>query len=109
MTANQFRVSKSQNLLSILSDPNLCVSYSQFGEDTLIAEYLIGKNFTKRKKFYVDLGAYHPSRFSNTKLLNLIGWMGINIDPNPDSIELFNHHRPNDINLNLGISVLPGK
>jgi hypothetical protein len=103
MTANDFR-NNNKNLLTILSDPHICVSYSQCGEDTLIAEYLIGKNFVSRKKFYVDLGAYHPSRFSNTKLLHLMGWTGMNVDPNPDSIELFKKFRPNDVNLNIGVS-----
>ena len=32
------------------------------------------------------------------------GWRGINIDLNSLSIDLFNYHRPDDINLNTGIS-----
>ncbi len=34
----------------------------------------------------------------------LKGWRGINIEPNPDKIELFQKIRTRDINLNLGIS-----
>ena len=104
MIAQQFHPLGKESLLRIISDPFLCITYSQFGEDTLIAEFLSGNNFINRPKFYVDIGAYHPSRFSNTKLLHFLGWRGINVDPNPESIKLFQEARPLDINLNLGIS-----
>jgi hypothetical protein len=93
-----------QGFLSLIQDPNTCISYSQFGEDTLILEWLSSKDFKLSSKYYVDIGAYHPTRFSNTKLLNLLGWKGINVDPNPHTIELFNQQRPHDINLNIGIA-----
>src|SRR3989344_3238767 len=38
-------------------------SYTPFGED-LIIDKLLGK---KKRGFYVDIGAYDPIRFSNTK------------------------------------------
>ena len=108
MTTSQIPNSNRSALLGLLTDPFICLSFSQFGEDTLILEYLSGKNLSKRRPFYVDIGAYHPSRFSNTKLLNFLGWRGINIDPNPDSIELFKKARPDDINLNVGVSTASG-
>ena len=108
MTSHQIRGCDRASLLSILSDPFICISFSQFGEDTLILEYLSGKKFVKRSNFFVDIGAYHPSRFSNTKLLSLLGWTGINVDPNPDSISLFEKARPKDINLNVGVSTKGG-
>ena len=37
--------------------------YSQAGEDMLLSIYYEGK---KHKGFYVDVGAHHPFRFSNT-------------------------------------------
>lgn len=107
MTTSQINADKSV-LLNIFNDPFLCISFSQFGEDTLIIENFATKVFSKRKKFYVDIGAYHPSRFSNTKVLNMLGWSGINVDANPDSIELFKNARPRDINLNLGLSTQGG-
>jgi hypothetical protein len=97
-----------ESFLKIIGDPCLCVSFSQFGEDTLIAEYLSGKNFIKRPRIYVDIGAYHPQRFSNTNLLRILGWRGLNVDPNPDSIKLFEESRPHDVNLNFGISSKSG-
>ena len=108
MIAQQFHPLGKEALLQIISDPYLCISYSQFGEDTLIAEFLSAKSFVNRTKFYVDIGAYHPARFSNTKLLHLMGWSGINVDPNPDSIKLIQEARPEDINLNMGISFKSG-
>ena len=73
--------------------------YSQYGEDEVLA--VLFKD--KRKGFYVDVGAHHPERYSNTYLLHKRGWHGINIDPNPDTIRLFNKERPDDTNLEYGI------
>lgn len=73
--------------------------YSQFGEDVILSKLLKAKD-----GFYVDVGAYHPKHFSNTHLLFKKGWRGINIDPNPYTIKLFNQQRKDDINLPIGIS-----
>lgn len=51
--------------------------------------------------FYVDIGAHHPVKYSNTYLLYQSGWHGINIDPLPGSMLLFNEMRPLDINLEV--------
>lgn len=74
--------------------------YGQTGEDALLLNYLCHKE----KGFYIDIGAYHPARASNTYLLYKKGWRGINIDANPYSIKLFNKMRKRDININAGIS-----
>ena len=73
---------------------------SQFGEDKFLLN-LFDKDYVGK---YLDLGCFHPTRHSNTNLLYKNKWSGINIDLNPLSIELFNYMRPNDINLNIGIS-----
>ena len=52
-------------------------SYSQEGEDMVLARYLEGQ----KNGFYVDVGAHHPFRFSNTYHFYLKGWHGVNIDP----------------------------
>jgi hypothetical protein len=70
-------------------------SFSQNGEDLATAR-LMENHPTGR---YIDVGAHHPFRFSNTALLNLNGWTGINIDPNPSSIADFNSIRPHDNNV----------
>lgn len=79
--------------------------YSQYGED-MILNYIF-KN--QKNGLYVDIGAYHPLLFSNTRKLHLRGWKGINIDANQDTIKLFNNERPNDINLHYAIADAEGK
>jgi FkbM family methyltransferase len=73
--------------------------YSKNGEDQYLKR--IFKN--KKKGIYLDVGAYHPYRASNTCLLYKKGWSGINVDISKESIDLFNIARPNDINLNIAI------
>ena len=75
-------------------------SYSQEGEDLIVRRV-----FDRRDGgFYVDVGAHHPVRFSNTYLFYRNGWRGINIDATPGSMRLFKKIRPRDINLELAIS-----
>ena len=73
---------------------------SQFGEDKYLLN-LFEKNYKGR---YLDVGCFHPTKHSNTFLLFKNGWNGINIDLNPLTIELFNYMRPEDININIGVS-----
>ncbi len=74
-------------------------SYSQHGED-LIIDKILGY---KKKGFYVDIGAYDPHRFSNTKRFYLRGWHGINVEPNCVNFRKFTRERKRDINLNIGV------
>jgi FkbM family methyltransferase len=79
--------------------------YSQEGEDMILRRAL-----KKRKHgFYVDVGAHHPFRFSNTYMLYKKGWRGINIDAMPGSMRLFDRYRPRDINLETAVAETPGK
>ena len=74
-------------------------SWSQEGEDQILRRIFEHK----KDGFYVDVGAHHPKRFSNTFLFYKRGWRGINIDAMPGSMRAFNKTRPRDINLELGI------
>jgi FkbM family methyltransferase len=75
-------------------------SYSQEGEDMVLRRI-----FEKQTVgFYVDVGAHHPRRFSNTNFFYRRGWRGINIEPSPDALRAFRSSRPRDINLQLGVS-----
>jgi FkbM family methyltransferase len=58
----------------------------------------------KKKGFYVDIGAHHPKRFSNTHYLYKRGWSGINVDAVPGSMIPFNKTRGRDINIEAAIS-----
>ncbi|MBA1337505.1 MAG: Methyltransferase FkbM domain-containing protein [Pelagibacterales bacterium] len=74
--------------------------YSQNGEDLFLIEYF--KDVSKGH--YIDIGAFHPFRSSNTYKLYKKGWSGINIDLSKKTIDLFELARPKDINLNLAVS-----
>jgi len=80
-------------------------SFSQYGEDVIISG-LLGN---KKSGFYVDIGAFDPDVISNTKAFYQKGWRGINVEPNPLQYRKFLDKRPEDINLNLGISERKGK
>ena len=73
--------------------------YSKNSEDKFLIKFF--KN--KLTGTYIDIGAFHPYRFSNTYLLHCKGWNGLNIDINKKSIELFKIARPKDINLNIAV------
>lgn len=81
------------------------VSFSQEAED-LVVDQLMG---FPQSGFYVDVGALHPVRYSNTYLFYRRGWHGVNIEPTPDAIALFQKRRSRDTNLNLGISSEAGE
>jgi hypothetical protein len=80
---------------------NYKIFYSQFGEDRIINELLK----KKRKGIYVDVGCYHPKKYSNTFLLYRDRkWRGINIDIEEEKISLFKILRPEDINICCPVS-----
>ncbi len=87
-----------QNLIRYV-DENAMLSFSQSGEDMVIRNILR----ETENGFYVDIGAHHPTRFSNTYYFYLKGWKGINIDPIPGVMDLFDEIRPRDINLELAV------
>jgi FkbM family methyltransferase len=78
-------------------------SYSQDGEDMVLKVFFY-ENKRKYKGFYIDVGAHHPFRFSNTAHFYQKGWQGINIEPTPDLIKKFKRYRKRDINLNVGVA-----
>jgi FkbM family methyltransferase len=77
------------------------LTYSQEGEDLILRRF-----FEDQKTgFFIDIGAHHPKRFSNTYLFYKKGWTGINIDAMPGIMQIFNKIRPKDINIECGISL----
>lgn len=80
-------------------------SYSQEGEDMVLQR--IFENYSNG--FFVDVGAHHPMRFSNTYIFYQQGWKGINIDPIPGCMKVFNRLRPRDINIELGVAEEEGE
>ncbi|ACU59775.1 FkbM family methyltransferase [Chitinophaga pinensis] len=78
----------------------LAPAYSSEGEDLILKRIFDNKT----NGIYVDVGAHHPFRVSNTYLFYKMKWTGINIDPMPGSKALFDKYRPQDVNLEMGVS-----
>jgi FkbM family methyltransferase len=79
-------------------------SYSQHGEDLFISDYF------KRKAsgYYVDIGASHPFRISNTYLLYENGWRGITVEPISRLVALHRRWRPKDTVIAAGAGINSG-
>jgi FkbM family methyltransferase len=77
------------------------ISYSQEGEDVLL-DRIIGN--IKYSGSFVDIGAFHPIKFSNTYKFYRAGWRGINVEATPGRIAQFRKLRPQDINLEMPVS-----
>ncbi len=79
-------------------------SWSQEGEDILLARFFENE----KDGFYIDVGAHHPFRFSNTYKFYKLGWRGINIEPMTNCELLFRKFRPRDKFVNCGVSSSSG-
>jgi FkbM family methyltransferase len=74
------------------------ISYSLFGEDLVVRSHFAA-NFDNSIARFIDVGAFHPFKQSNTILLSQLGWRGINIDCDPVKIARFEKLRPQDVNI----------
>lgn len=75
-------------------------SYSQGGEDVIIEE-LIDKT-KPSEAIFIDIGANHPSRLSNSYKLYRKGFSGIVIEPNRSLLQMHRVFRPRDLHLDFG-------
>ncbi len=82
-------------------------SYAQHGDDFIVLN--IFKIIGIDTPSYLDIGAHHPFNISNTALLHKRGARGINVEANPDLIEAFKQHRPDDTNVNIGVAGQRGR
>ncbi len=80
------------------------ITYAQNLEDVAIRRAFPGQS----SGFYIDVGAHHPMKYSVTKHFYDDGWRGVNIEPNPQSLQRFIADRPDDINLGLALGDSPG-
>lgn len=81
------------------------LSYAQEGEDLVLAR-LFGNQV--ESGFFVDIGAHHPVRYSNTYYFYRRGWTGLNVDALPGTAKLFRRMRPKDITVECGIGAKEG-
>lgn len=78
------------------------VSYSQCGED-LIIDFFFSAIRQKPRPSYLDIGAYHPTVFSNTFYFYRKGSRGVCVEPDPTLIKPFQRQRSRDVLLNVGV------
>jgi FkbM family methyltransferase len=81
--------------------------YSQNNEEKFITNYFNG-NIGK----FIDVGAFHPFKFSNTRKLIELGWHGVCVEPSPKCFANFiNEYKDNHsvILLNKGLSETSGE
>lgn len=77
------------------------LTFAQCGEDIIVSYVFSLRGISKPT--YIDIGAHHPFRLSNTALFYQRGSRGVNIEPNPEQFSSFLKYRSQDINLNVGI------
>jgi len=77
------------------------ISFSKSGDDIQLYK-LINKI---EPGTYIDVGAWHPVKASNSYFFYLRGWKGICVDPNPNMALLFRKFRKNDIFVNKAIGL----
>ena len=82
------------------------VSYSLFGEHLVVRSYF-SENSENSTGRFIDVGAFHPFKLSNTMLLSQLGWRGINIDCDPVKIARFEKLRPHDQNICAAVADTP--
>jgi len=82
----------------------LCRSYAQNWEDKAILKFID----RKEKGNYLEIGAYHPVRLSNTYKLYRYGWRGVVVEPNPEVEKLFHRIRPEDRLIRAGVGPKQG-
>ena len=78
------------------------ISYSQTGEDIIIDFFLAAKKIAGFS--YLDIGANHPTRLSNTYKFYEQGFRGVCVEPDPAVYSILKAKRSGDICLNVGIS-----
>lgn len=62
---------------------SIFTSYSQYGEDHIL------KNLLQDVGYFLEIGSYHPTVFSNTRFLVERGWGGCYVDGSPSAIHRF--------------------
>ena len=95
-----------QSMTSLLEEVRaMRLSYSQFGEDLVVRSHF--SDFDNSTGRFVDVGAFHPFKYSNTMLLSQLGWRGINVDCDPVKVARFERLRPRDQNICAAVAEKP--
>jgi hypothetical protein len=79
-------------------------SFSQSGEDVIV-NFILGYLHMAANMTYLDVGAFHPTKLSNTYYFYRGGRRGVLVEPNVDMAELLRTVRPKDVTLVAGIGI----
>lgn len=93
---------------------NTFSSYSSYGEDAIFNGILKRLSWIMQEdlfsyKTYLDIGAFHPVKESDTYALYLMGWRGTLIEPNKYFNVLVNENRFEDRLLNIAVNTESGE
>jgi FkbM family methyltransferase len=86
-------------------------AFGHFGDDIAI-ECLYRETFglnALKSGFYVDVGSFHPTKYSNTFRFYKRGWDGVEIDLEAEKLRAFRMLRPRDLAVQAAVSQTPGK
>jgi FkbM family methyltransferase len=102
-----FTLMQHSEIIKLINRLETKNTYSQYQEDKLFV--YIFNILGIEKPSYIDIGAHHPTKLSNTALLYEMGSRGVNIEPNPDLFDEFINLRPEDCNLNCAVGFRSGR
>ena len=80
-------------------------SYAQSGEDAIISYILKFLQIQSNEITYLDLGANHAKKLSNTFYFYKNGGHGVLVEANPELISELQAERPDDVVLNRAIAI----
>lgn len=83
------------------------ISYAQAGEDMILA--LVFESLGITQPVYLDIGANHPRRFSNSYLFYRWGGHGVLVEPDTGLQQTLRRARPRDLVLGVGIAPQRGE
>lgn len=72
------------------------ISFSQEGEDILVRRILKEKFYQYENPLYLDIGSYHPIKYSNTYLMYVYGWRGLHVEANREAASKIESSRVGD-------------
>jgi hypothetical protein len=100
----EFSGERSQAASPELEAPWVAESFAQCGED-LIINFMLDYLSLARNISYLDVGAFHPIRLSNTYLFYRNGHRGVLVEPNVAMTKQLREIRPKDVTLEAGIGI----
>lgn len=95
-------VNRLKSWLSVVLswNPGGQLAYAQEGEDLILSRIFESQD----DGFYVDVRAFHPTRYSNTYWAYRRGWRGLAIDAAPGFRWRYSQRRPGDLAVEVAVT-----